>query len=262
MILILILLILSIVFILLMKKEQFNNNTSINTSINILDKEQLIDFLKKDQDNYYKSFNKLDMIARNINSISNYNNFIEKSCVNPTNKQINILEHLISKADKLISKYSCIGFNGKLCSDLKWNIGLIDGKKYEYGLPHTRNNIIIIPISIINNSNDFLKTLIHEKIHIYQKTYNNDIYLYINENGYKKYKTKDKLYSDQECNIRSNPDLNDWIYLDKNNNIMMTCYNNDHPSSIIDTKTQPINSSYYEHPYEYMAYNLANIIIG
>ena len=160
---------------------------------------------------------------------------------------------MFSHIDKLLSKYSCIGFDGKKCAKLKWNIGIITGVKYEGGLPHTRKDIIIIPVDILNSN--LYKTLIHEKIHVYQKKYIDDISLYLNENGYTKY--KEKKHFD---NIRSNPDLDDYIYKNKNGQIMITIYKNTSPNSIQDTLTMPINNSTYEHPLEFMAYNLTNKI--
>jgi hypothetical protein len=57
---------------------------------------------------------------------------------------------------------------------IKWKIGLVDGNLYESGLPHTRFDLIIIPLKLLNRifgMNQLINTLIHEKIHVYQIPY-------------------------------------------------------------------------------------------
>ena len=55
--------------------------------------------------------------------------------------------------------------------------------------------------------------------------------------------------------LRSNPDLDDWIYIDKSNTLSCS-YNNQNPDSINDVNCDPIN----EHPFEIMAYDITNKI--
>jgi len=47
-------------------------------SIYFLNKEQLFDLLKNDNDNYYNTFNKNDYKTRNINNINEYINLIKE----------------------------------------------------------------------------------------------------------------------------------------------------------------------------------------
>ena len=53
--------------------------------------------------------------------------------------------------------------------------------------------------------------------------------------------------------------MDQWIYKNNKDEIMMTEYMNN-PNSIMDIKTIPINNSKYEHPFEYMAYNITSKI--
>ncbi len=248
----LLILILILIFLIFKKyylNEHFNEhfNEHLNehlNNINFLTKEQLIDYLIKDSDNYYKKFTKLDMKVRNINSIEDYYNIIRDSCVDIDNNYRSILIKNIKKADERLSKINLPGFDGLKCSKIRWNIGIIKGDKYEGGHPHTRNNIIILP----NNLNS-VNILIHEKIHIYQKMYTEDIKIYLKENGF--IKVYELINRD---NHRANPDLDNWIYK-KNNKILETRYN-DNPQSITDV----INKDYTnEHPFEYMAYSIEKL---
>ncbi len=242
-----------IIYIILSKylSESILENVS---NIYYMNKKELEEYLINDEDNYYKDFSDKDFKARHVNNLDEYYNNIRKACIDISDDNKNILNKCINKANYKLNKYQCIGFDGSKCSNLEWKIGLVRDKWYEEGYPHTRNNLIIIPISLLNNKNQLISTLIHEKIHVYQKTYPEDIEQYLKENGFTKYKLR-KDYN----NTRSNPDMDEWIYKNNKDEIMMAEYF-DNPTSIMDVKTIPINSSKYEHPFKYMAYDITNHI--
>ena len=74
--------------------------------------------------------------------------------------------------------------------NIKWIFECTDNndkKQYEEGLPHTRENIIFLTKSIIkNNEENLINTLIHEKIHIYQRNNKNIFDILNNMNGFVK----------------------------------------------------------------------------
>jgi hypothetical protein len=113
---------------------------------------------------------------------------------------------------------------------------------------------IIIPEHILDNKDILLRVLIHEKIHIYQKIYPEDIKIWLNNNGFKKYRLRTK-----NDNVRANPDIDNFIYKNKNNSLIMSKYN-ELPLSINDVKYYPLNDYRYEHPFESMAYTLEDMI--
>lgn len=237
-----------IIFINVCYVEKLTNN------INFLSKNQLEDFLIKDSDNYYKTFNEIDFKVRNIKSIDDYIINIKKSCIDINKYNIDKLTEYINIADDNIKKINIEGFDGIKCSTIMWNIGLISGSLYENGLPHTRDNIIILPdtlLSIFNTQNNIVRTLMHEKIHIYQKMYPADINKYLNKNGYVKFSERKNIK-----NIRANPDLDNIIYINKNKMIMKAVYK-ENASTISDVIIEPIDDYMYEHPLEYMAYSLS-----
>jgi hypothetical protein len=215
-------------------------------------KKELEDYLIKDIDDYYKNFSDKDFKVRNVNNIEEYHNNIKISCIDINDKKN--LNECISIANNKLNHYKCVGFDGSKCANIIWKIGLVKDKLYEEGYPHTRHDVIIIPEFMMNNKNQLINTLIHEKIHVYQKTYPEDIELYLKDNGFTKY----KLRSDNN-NTRSNPDMDQWIYKNKDGEIMMAEYM-DNPKSIMDVNIKPNNSSKYEHPFEYMAYDITNIL--
>ena len=229
--------------------EKFNNK------IVFLTDSELYKILEKDSDNYYKTFFENDFYSRKVKTIDEYIELIKSSPTNFNDYEKTKLIKCIKEADIFFENIFFEWFDGKKAITIPWNLGMVKNKLYENGLPHTRNNIIIISKENVNNFTELklIKTLIHEKVHIYQKIYKNDITNYLKKNNFIKYKKKNNL-----DNIRSNPDLDNWIYKDSNNNILKAVYNNN-PSSIEDIKYLPINNQTYEHPYEKMAIEIEKL---
>jgi hypothetical protein len=210
--------------------------------IKIYSKNELINILLNDSDNYVNSFNDNDFMARNVKNKEEYYDNINNSCVDISLKLKNKIREQIEIANNKFDSYNIIGFDGKKCNNINWNIGIVNGSKYENGYPHTRDNIIIIPKSIIHDS--LYSTLIHEKVHVYQKMYPEDIKIYLKNNNFNKINSN--LIN------RANPDIDNNIYTDKNDKIL-SCLYNKNPQSISDVKC-----SYSEHPFEFMAYQIQN----
>jgi hypothetical protein len=228
-------------------KEYFTNN------IIFITKYEGIEKLIKNEDRYYQTFNHNDLQVRNIQNIYDYSDKIKVSVIDfPQKIQIK-LSDLINKVKTKINNMNYTYFDGKKANNIEWKLICIQGKEYEYGLPHTRNDVIILPLEYIvsNTDNNIMITLFHELIHVYQKKYPNDIQEYLNKYGYTKVKKRNDIK-----NIRANPDLDDWIYKDNNNTIHCGIYNNN-PTNILDVVYYPNNNSNSEHPYEQMAYELS-----
>ena len=250
-------LILIILIIILLVYLLFSNNKMENMG-NYMNGSDLYMYLIEDKDNYYKNFSEKDLKVRNVKNIEEYHNNIKEACCDIDDNIANILSKCIIKANNKLRKYNSIGFDGNKCADIPWNVGIIKDKLYEEGYPHTRNNIIIIPLHLTKHSNQLTNTLIHEKIHVYQKTYPEDINKYLEANGFTKYKLR-KDINNIGIYTRANPDMDEWIYKNKDNEIMMAEYY-ENPKSIMDVNIKPTNNSSYEHPFEYMAYNITSNI--
>ncbi len=222
-------------------------------NIYFLEKDELSDILCLDQDNYYETFYKIDFKVRNIKNIDEYKNMIKKSVCEINDDQKNKIINCIKKADEFFSTLNLKWLDGKKMNNIQWKIGCIDGKLYEYGMPHTRNDIIVIPLKSIKNNKKFVKTLIHEKIHIFQKMYPNDINHYINYKQFSKFKIRE-----ENDKIRANPDLDNWIYK-RSNNIYMAKYKKN-AKTIKDVKYYPINKQSCEHPFEMMAIEIEKFL--
>lgn len=257
---VLLILILLCLFILfekyLLKIENYSNNDII-----FYKKVNLFRKLKNDDDNYFKSFFDTDLKVRNIKNINEYYIILEKSLCNPCNDLINKIKDYIIKIKVKISnkmknndrfKY----INLKKFNNIPWRIGFVCNNNYENGLPHTRHDIIILNKNKINYNSDTknIRTLIHEQVHVYQKLYPNEVIYYLTNNNFKKVKKITKY-----DNIRANPDLDNYIYKDKNNIIYKALYNSN-PTSIEDITYYPYDNQLYEHPFEKMAIEFEEII--
>ena len=228
-------------------------------NVNILSDEYIITFILNDNDNYFKNMSKYDLKARNITSIQEYKNIIING---QNNKQsLSLKDYVVLLLATIRADYYFYNLKHKMLPEnhninkILWKFGIIKSTKYEDKYPHTREDIIFIHISIINNVNNlqdyynFVGLLIHEKIHIYQR-YNN---IAIN-NCLERLNIRHKYYRKDFKLIRANPDINDWVYT-HNDKLMLYEYVNEFPKSINDIKKK---TSKYEHPYEMISYTIEN----
>jgi hypothetical protein len=213
-------------------------NESFTSSSNVIfkSKEEIQLFIINDRDDYIKNMSIYDLRARKVKSHEEYINIIVT----------NILDFNSNQKEKLIrcsKKASNYFNNGK-----DWKFALISSV-YEEGFPHTREDIIFLSPSVLNyDDNNLTKTLIHESIHIYQRYNKMAMKEYMIKNGFEMIRRREKGGL-----IRSNPDLDDFIYKKKNGIEMIATYNSEYPNGIGDIKI----SSHLEHPFEYMAYEMA-----
>lgn len=234
------------------------------SAINFMSAHDTILFLQKDNDNYIKSLSAIDLYARKSKDASEYINNVIQCVVSFTPAEQQKIVRCCKKADAFLRNYNykqildCSGI-----ADLPWNFALTTkhgNHQYEDGLPHTRENIIFLSRYVINdtialdkNDNELTSTLIHEKVHIYQR-YNPQIMSnLLSKLGYKANST---LLPAKLTELkRANPDLNNTIYVDSNNNLMLFMYKSYTPNGIGDVTS---SNDAMEHPYESMAYEIGN----
>ena len=199
--------------------EKFTNN-----NIYFMTKEETINFIINDNDNYIKNMSQYDLYARKVLNTNDYIKLTINSCLNFTDEQ-----------KKIINNCNNNNF---------FKIALIN-KNYEDGLPHTREDIIFISPEVINNIN-LNKIIKHELIHIKQR-YRTSKFL----NNYIISRKRNT-----EPLIRANPDLDEYIYKDITNNLeLYYIYSSSKPNNINDIIK--INNL-QEHPYEIEAYEMEN----
>jgi len=161
-------LIILILFILINNFLKKKNNEYFNNKIVFLTGSELYKILEEDNDNYYKTFFDNDFYSRRIKTIDEYIKLIKSSPTNFNDYEKLKLTKCVKEADIFFENIFFEWFDGKKVITIPWNLGIVQNKLYENGLPHTRNNIIIISKKNINNFSELklTKTLIHEKVHI------------------------------------------------------------------------------------------------
>jgi hypothetical protein len=246
-------------------------------------------------DIFFKDINKDDIKLYFMNkNPENYNNYVIK---NISNEQKYFLKENIIFSMNCLKKLnsSLINKNIELNYD-SWKMCIFDNMFFN--LPFTLQDVIFIPMSYIISSmqkpnilnyilngnniidNDFSKTLIHEKIHLLQR-YNQNIWdNYILKNTKWLITNKTIINNCSFINnnkIIYNPDTfyvhNKFIYQLNNMSYYGMMIVNSHNivknvwfqavklENIINL--YPINEliNKYEHPYEELAYTLANILV-
>ena len=219
--------------------------------------EETKQFLLKDVDQYVSNLSKYDIYARQVKTKKEYLDNISKAAASFTKEEIARLIKCSHDADIFFKELSIKKYKeikGGDIAAIKWIYAITDNNKYEEGLPHTRINIIFLSKNIFKNTDsDLTNTIIHEKIHIYQR-FNSDLFNRILASM--NYSIVDRNLVENIHLIRSNPDVNNNIYIDNNTKKYFIClYRNEKPSSINDVI---INNYSIEHPYEMIAYDIAN----
>jgi hypothetical protein len=154
------------------------------------------------------------------------------------------------KADRFLTSHVYHDVPLKEVANLNWNIALVN-HSYEQGFPHTRDQIIFISPEIVNKRiEELTKTLVHEKIHIYQRKNPELMKLILYKMGFKPHTMRKNI----PC-IRANPDVNEFVYLRKGRP-MFNCYASLSPKGINDVRLEDQPED--EHPFEMMAYHIAN----
>ena len=249
------------------------NFTENNGHIYFMSYKETSDFLTNDNDRYVRNFSELDLHARNVKTYMEYISNIEDTTISFTEEEKKLLIKCANNADKYFKTetYKELKYgkhiNGDDIADIKWIFANTYTnhfnnviKEYEEGLPHTRENIIFVSKNVLKYDElNLTNTLIHEKIHIYQR-YNSELFdKIIREMGLLELDMKSFKYAKY---IRSNPDTTNKIYYDNdgnidsnnNDNVMVYLYRNDNPNGINDV----IQNNYSkEHPYEKIAYEIA-----
>jgi hypothetical protein len=200
-------------------------------------------------DNYYDSFSALDLRARGVSSLNEYLRRIDSVCLDgacdPDTESI--IYKCVEKVDFEQKRRHWI--NMERLRALPWTIAVTkgNGSAYEYGLPHTRGDVIIIPESAVVESDDFVDTLMHEQLHVYQKMYPEDFQKYLDSEGFVRHCWRREIQ-----NVAANPDADEWVY-SKDGEIFVGQYTGggaDYKSVTFN----PINHARYDCPQEYAVY--------
>ena len=181
------------------------------SNVQILSKDSVLDLLVYNPpDNYYDSFSDLDLKARNVKSLDEYLRKIRSVCFYSDDgvDKNKIIRRCISRACKdMVGKRKWIDMD-KLRA-LPWKIAVTSGgSTYEYGFPHTRGDVIVVNEKDVKDDDEFVDTLLHEQMHVYQKMYPEDFQKYLDSEGFVRYCRRNLIQ-----NVAANPDADAWVYM-------------------------------------------------
>lgn len=190
---------------------------------------------------YYNNMDDNNIKLRGIIDINLFLNNLYRCFYSCNEYEKYILNNAINIANKKLNTIECHGFYPYKLNNIPWKIGFSYLYDYEFGLPHTHNDIIILNKDNIYD-NDLVTILIHERIHVYQRLFPYDIEEYLLYNNFERIAKKTDI-------DRVNPDTDEYIYA--KDGLIFEC-------KIDNNKVKCTrNNSKYEHPFEYMAYTLS-----
>ena len=239
------------VFWYLRHRDQNRDHFSVASNVVIMTASQTAEFLAADEDGYvHRQLSPYDLIARDVPTAAAYIQRIRASAHDPTSKERQILRTAIDTVDAYLAQSQHVPAGLK---SAPWVIAVTSGRAYENGYPHTRRHVIFVTDDIIR-SNTLASTLLHEKVHIYQRMNPQDVDTWIRQRGFRKVGPRSN-----ERLARANPDLDEFIYVDPNTNKhMVALYNSERPKGISDVK---LTNPAFEHPFEHMAYEIADAFV-
>lgn len=214
-----------------------------------LSKNETATFLIRDEDEYISSMSMSDLHARNVKTHAEYREKLGPTSLDFTETEKVLVDECIDKANDFFKNLKSPYIDNQLMNKLYWKFALTNHRDYEEGFPHTRQDVIFITPSLLEMSKDtIITTIIHEKIHVYQRMYPELFRAALKTAGYVRLRERktDPL-------SRANPDIDEYIYLSPKAEEMISVYNSDKPTGIMDVKYSKIS----EHPYEEIAYAIA-----
>ncbi len=206
---------------------------------------------------YFPEMSALDLRARKAESANAYVTRYEHSIVPLSEKQKDAIEDLAHGVDNITKAY-------KRLYAIPWKVVAFEGVEHDF--PHTIADIVFLPIDILEDTaKSAMQTLLHEKIHVYQRAFPLETNLLVQKMwGYKMHslRTRHPL-------SRSNPDLNRVVYGKQRWGMLQEFTNT--ANDLRDSKVQFVGeppdtwtavAESYEHPYERMAYEISKFLVS
>lgn len=194
---------------------------------------------------YTDLFNATDLKVRSCSSQSECLTRYNKAIRMPNPQEQMVLVDAATHVDSLIST------EFKKLAEIPWRIRLFDGDRVENGYPHTHGSYVIMPSSmVVADSRQLVSTLLHEKVHLFQRLYPAETnHLITRYMGF-----SIASLANKHANLRTNPDLNQLIYKYPDERLLLPTYT-DNAISLSDIQDKN------DHPFEIMAYSIQEMYV-
>lgn len=193
---------------------------------------------------YFERFNEIDIAARGCpTAIACKSGYLDS--IRLPNEQeamrLNLAIQVVGAATQKHPKLHAV----------PWRI-VVFGPAYEAGFPHTHGQTIFMPSDYILSAplDKFANTMLHEKIHVFQRMYPFETLELLKRLGYEPHSMRSP-----DSKYRSNPDINGIMFSDADGNLVTSEY-------APGAKTLAHLKDNRDHPYEVMAYMLPPILLG
>lgn len=233
-------------------KEYFNLDNSL-----FVDKETSYNNVINSK--YFNDLNKINLKVRGCDNLEDCKKIYLENLTDFTEEEKEKLTNLIEHANDITEKFNRF-------HSVPWRLAKTSSK-IENGFPHTIGRIIYISDEFLNKSRKYkLQTIIHEKLHLFQRIYPQETQrLYEDLEFIKIKKINDPLR-------RHNPDLDDYDYEYRGVRVYNK-FKNENPDSLSDGNTvylpytknivnKMITKNYNnEHPNEIFAHLISKQIV-
>lgn len=240
-----------------------NNNTNTNNlSVTFYTKSQTRNFILADKDKFIASLDKANCLARQVATPAEYRSLAAQAAVSFSAEEQKRLRRAVSLAAGALEKMSPaylaqVGIDKtRLLQQTllgTWTLAKTRDSDVEMGMPHTRERVIFLSGAYLarygsNNMVKMTRTLIHEFMHIYQRTFATLYTDFLRQNGWMRVPYN-------ENDLRINPDLDKqvWKRRDDKRLYMAQFTTPQNPKNLKDVR---LSESRYEHPFEWYAYKL------
>lgn len=211
---------------------------------------------------YFHNLGTSDLLARDCDSSCSYRDRVLNSLsfLSSGDPQVKMLFEHAKQSDSI-----CAGHLVPALAALPavpWKFALLNNA-VEGGMPHTHSDVVCLPLSLLSESRDVVvRTLVHEKLHVLQRVRPNICHDYLDGAGWVRVGRKNDMHLDVLNKVRSNPDLDEFIYKRGESCPTVSLLNG---GTLTDTQVVCIHGSgerdEYEHPYEMMAYTLSHLVV-
>lgn len=191
---------------------------------------------------YFNHMSAADLSARStvdspVTSAEHYKNNYLAGFLEFSNEEKSKLNDIVLKANNMLVNYPNF-------RDTEWKFAKIS-KDLEYGMPHTIGDMIVITSEFLGKQEEYqVKTLIHEKVHVFQRIDNTATRELVGLMGFKSLTPEERrnISHDTMDRRRSNPDIDNNMYKhEETNQVLVQLYNTLSPSSLVDSKAMTFN---------------------
>lgn len=202
-----------------------------NSNINYVDSKTFTDMIILSP--FFRNLTPIDLYARGrASSQEEYAQRYMESEMKFSDDEKDILDKCISRASDLLRDFPKLRL-------APWNFAKVKAS-IENGYPHTIGNAIVLNERVLRYPiNELTKTLIHEKIHVAQRTYPIDFLQLYESIGFEK-----TSVASRHILARANPDIDNFLYIYKSTDqVPMQLYTSKYPSSIADSMAMVVLSN-------------------